>query len=138
MVTPLSDADFVRAFERGDIANAEFRHASHLRLALAYLDQSRSVEEAIGRMTVALQRFATRAGKPEKYHQTITIFWMRMVGRLLDKRLPLAYYSPERLSSDEARLTWVEPDLRPLEPHHDTSPGSADPSGHAQNRPLSR
>ena len=110
--TSCSDAQFARAFERGEIANAEFRHASHLRLALAYLDECGSVDEATDRMAAALRTFAARAGKPEKYHHTITVFWMRMLARLLDKELPLAYYSRERLSSDEARRDWIEPDVR--------------------------
>jgi hypothetical protein len=33
---------------------------------------------------------------------------------LLDKNLLLAYYSPERLASAEARSSWVEPDRRSL------------------------
>ncbi len=108
------DADFARAFENGQIAAADFRHASHLRLALAYLAETGSVDEATERMTAALRRFATAAGRAEKYHHTLTTFWMRAVAQLLDKDLPLAYYSRERLDSDEARQRWVEPDLRPI------------------------
>ena len=73
-------------------------------------------------------------GKPEKYHHTTTVFWMRLLAmarartpaaafddvllahpRLLDKDLPLAYFSRERLSSDDARSSWLAPDLQPLE-----------------------
>ena len=32
-----------------------------------------------------------------------------------DKGLPLEYYSRERLLSWDARATWVEPDLKPLD-----------------------
>jgi hypothetical protein len=108
----MSDAAFARAFERGDIANADFRHASHLRLALAYLEESSSADEAEARMASALRGFAAALGHPEKYHHTITLFWMRMVARLLDKNLPLTYYSRARLWSDAARTGWIEPDLR--------------------------
>ena len=111
----MSDVQFIRAFEQGDISNAAFRHASHLRLALAYLDSSASVEDATGRMASALRRFAAAAGKADKYHHTMTVFWMKMIARLLDKELPLLYYSRERLFSDEARRGWIEPDLNPLE-----------------------
>jgi hypothetical protein len=109
------DAEFARAFERGEIAPADFHHASHLRLALAYLDECGSVDAAIDRMAAALRRFAAAAGKSDKYHHTITVFWMRMVARLLDTDLPLTYYSRERLSGDAARAAWAEPDLRPLD-----------------------
>jgi hypothetical protein len=33
---------------------------------------------------------------------------------LLDKEAPLAYYTPERLYSEDARTRWVEPNLKPL------------------------
>ena len=55
-------------------------------LALAYLEESASTDEAAARMEAALRRFATALGHPEKYHHTITIFWIRMVARLLDKK----------------------------------------------------
>ncbi|MGH9853018.1 MAG: hypothetical protein ACREBD_24535 [Blastocatellia bacterium] len=69
------------------------------------------------------------------YHETMTIFWIRMVksflreatlecslvylindltGRYASTRLPFEYYSRDRLMSLEARLNWVEPDLKPL------------------------
>ncbi len=130
-----SDAAFARAFERGDIAPADFHHASHLRLALAYLVESASVEEAAERMTAALRRFAAAAGHPEKYHHTLTLFWMRMVARLLDKDLPLAYYSPERLWSDAARTGWRDPDLQTID---GVTLGSSHPPCDASHRALSR
>jgi hypothetical protein len=114
----VSDAAFARAFERGEIAGADFHHAAHLRLAIAYLEESASVDEAASRMTAALRRFATAHGHPEKYHHTITVFWVHMVARLMDKDLPLGYYSQERLWSDAARSGWLEPDLQafPIRP----------------------
>jgi hypothetical protein len=96
-----------------------FNHCAHLRLALECLERSRSLEHATALMAGTLQGLAAEAGHPEKYHHTITVFWMRMLARLMDKELPLAYYSPGRLWSDEARRAWIEPDRQPLE-------GSAD------------
>jgi len=106
-----NDSAFARAFERGEIPPADFHHAAHLRLALAYLDECGSVEEATERMTASIKQFATAAGKADKYHHTLTVFWIRMLARLRDKDLPLAYYSPQRLWSEEARREYVEPDL---------------------------
>jgi hypothetical protein len=95
-------------------------------------------------MAASLRRFAASVGKPEKYHETITVFWIRALAaarldvsvsvhagcrapapvqitfadvlarhaELLDKDLLLAYYSPQRLASDEARCSWMEPDRR--------------------------
>src|SRR5262249_36526005 len=73
-----------------------------------------SLDAAIDRMAAVLRTKAGDAGAPEKYHHTVTVFWMRVIARLLDKDLPLAYYSAERLASDAARLGWVQPDLQPL------------------------
>jgi len=126
----LTDAEFARTFERGDIPNRDFHHREHLRLAWAYLAECPSLDAAIVRIVTAIRRFAAAAGAAEKYHETLTIFWMKHLElirarldagadfdevlranpRLLDKDLPLAFYSRERLFSDEARRTWVEPE----------------------------
>lgn len=131
----MTDAAFLEAFERGEIANEDFHHASHLRLALACLEQSRSVDEAAARMVSALRRFAAAVGHPEKYHHTLTLFWMAMVARLLDKDLPLEYYSRERLWSDAARIGWLEPDLQTLD---GATPDSTNPPRDPPDRAVSR
>jgi hypothetical protein len=150
----MADADLARAFERGDIPNADFHHASHLRVAWVYLHEYASVAEAADRMADALRRFAASHGHAQKYHHTMTMFWVivlasvrsTMAGasfhdvlrghpRLLDKDLPLAFYSRDRLFSDAARLSWVAPDRQPLT--SDAAPFCpTDPSGDAPNRPV--
>jgi hypothetical protein len=75
----MSNADDValaRALERCEVPNAGFRHASHLRVALVYLEESASVDEAIDRMAATLRRFAASVGHPDKYSQPTTEFWM--------------------------------------------------------------
>lgn len=125
--------ELTRALERGDLGNESFHHASHLQVGWTYLSESGSIEEACRKMAATLRRFATAAGKPEKYHETITQFWIRLLAilrdsaavydldailktnpRLLEKNLTLDYYSAETLWSDSARTTWVEPDLKPF------------------------
>lgn len=128
----VTGVDLTRALERCDIPNEGFHHASHLRVAWVYLEECTSVDEACQRMAATLRRFAASVGKPEKYHETMTVFWIRALAaardttrggvehvlrrhpELLDKDLLLAYYSPQRLASDEARSSWMEPDRRPL------------------------
>ena len=138
----MRDEAFVGACERGEVRGADFRHADHLRLALAYLGEYRSVDAATDRMARTLRGLAAAAGHPEKYHHTLTVFWMRRVAALLDKELPLAYYSRQRLFDDEARRGWVEPDLQPLDAPpqvaHAAATGSFDSSGDAPDRSLSR
>ncbi len=129
----MTDVELTRAFERGEIANESFHHVSHLHVAWVYLAESSSVQQAATKMRDTLRRFAAVAGKPQKYHETITLFWVHLLSRayaasrggsledivhanpqLLEKNFPLAYYSAGRLFSDEARTSWVEPDLKPL------------------------
>jgi CDP-diacylglycerol--glycerol-3-phosphate 3-phosphatidyltransferase len=110
----MTDRHYIDAFEGGRIAPSDFHHADHLRLALAYLTESGSVQEATDRMAASLKAFARSAGHEEKYHHTLTVVWLRLVARLLDKQLPLAHYSHDRLFGAEARERWIEPDVRPL------------------------
>jgi hypothetical protein len=128
----------VRGFEDCTLPDSEFDHPSHLTVALAYLHLSRlSVPEATTRMRAALYRFLDHYGEDRgKYNETITLFWVKLVRGFLDKtdtarpladianemiesfgssRLIYDYYSKERLSSEEARKEWVEPDVKPLD-----------------------
>ncbi len=73
------DVALARALERCEVPNAGFRHASHLRVALVYLKESASVDDAIDRMAAALRRFAASVGHPEKYSQPTTEFWMYQI-----------------------------------------------------------
>jgi len=72
----MTDAELARALERGELPNEGFHHADHLRVALVYLNESPSVEAAVGRMASTLRRFAASVGKAEKYSQPVTEFWM--------------------------------------------------------------
>jgi len=110
----MTDRAFIQAFENGQIAPKEFHHADHVRLALAYLMDSASVDEAADRMAASLRAFACAAGQGDKYHHTLTVAWVRLVARLFDQKLPLAYYSHDRLFSVDARQRWVEPDMQAL------------------------
>jgi hypothetical protein len=147
----MTDVELTRALERGEIK--DFHHASHLHVAWVYLDESSSVRQAANKMRNTLRRFAAAAGKPEKYHETITLFWVNLLAhavsraerledivhanpQLLEKNFPLAYYSPERLFSDEARTSWVEPDLKLLSIDAFATCSSSSPRD-APNRSLS-
>ena len=131
----MTDEEFARAFEAGLVTPEAFDHRAHVRVAWVYLHETGSLEAAIPRMRDAIRRFAAAAGASQKYHETITVLWMRLLdevkGRagarsemcdvlrdfpsLADKDLPLQYYTRERLFSDEARGAWVAPDLQSLD-----------------------
>jgi hypothetical protein len=158
IILTMTDVEFTRALERGQIANKDFRHSAHLHVAWTYLSESVTTNEAARKMGDTLRKFATAAGVPEKYHETITLFWIfvladahvraRTTGerleqivhanpRLLEKDFPLEYYSPERLFSQSARKSWVEPDLKPLSTNAAEACSSCSQS-HAPNRTLHR
>ncbi len=127
----MTDVELTRAVERCEIK--DFHHASHLHVAWVYLAESSSARQAANKMRETLRRFAAAVGKSQKYHETITLFWVHILScayaakrgqrledivhanpQFLEKNFPLTYYSPERLFSSEARTSWVEPDLKPL------------------------
>jgi hypothetical protein len=70
------DVELTRALERGEVPNAGFPHASHLRVAWVYLSESPTVDQALARMAATLRRFAASVGRAEKYSDAITAFWM--------------------------------------------------------------
>jgi hypothetical protein len=72
----MTDTEFARAVERGAVPADDFSHRSHLRLAWVYLAESPSTEAATIRMAGELRKFTERVGKPEKYSDSITRFWM--------------------------------------------------------------
>ena len=128
-----SDEEFREVFESLEIPNERFHHREHIRLAWIYSSHFPE-EEALSRMALGIQAFAAHHGATAKYHHTITMAWMQLVGHaarltpalpdfnafaaahphLLSARLLKEYYSAARLQSDAARHAWIEPDLRPL------------------------
>jgi hypothetical protein len=118
---PISDDEFALAFESCELPNTAFHHADHIRLAQIYLKRY-STAEGIERFRASIIRFAAHHGKSDKYHETITIAWMRLVidtapadsAKLFDKKYIETFYSPELLGTDAARMGFVEPDRAAL------------------------
>ena len=127
-------SELVRAFEMCEIHPAEFKHYQHLAVALWYLRQL-PYEAATEKMRGGIQRLAAAYGKTG-YHETITMFWLKVVHDFLlkadsratifdlanevaskygHKNVIAEYYSEEILASVTAKNEWVEPDLRALE-----------------------
>ncbi|HUQ33511.1 MAG TPA: hypothetical protein VM095_15420 [Pyrinomonadaceae bacterium] len=129
----------VREFEACTLAHAGWTHHAHLIVALWYLmrhdyvEATRLIRNGIKSYNRASGIETTRTGG---YHETITLFYTRVIRKFLsaanpdctltalarslldtcgDKNLPLEYYSHERLMSWEARVCWLEPDLKALD-----------------------
>ena len=126
-------AEFVRQFEAGEYPGEKFHHGDHIRLAWIYVD-SLGAAAAEEQIRTSILKFATHLNHPEKYHDTITRAWMRLVvfahaigpqrgdfaafidrhRWLLERNTLETFYSKPHLMSDAARNGWVEPDRRPL------------------------
>jgi hypothetical protein len=120
------------------LTKAEWTHYAHLRTGLWHL-LHHGPEEALLLLRERIRALNESHGVANTptagYHETITRFYVWQIGKFLeeegrdkcvdelaeklilrygDKDLPLAYWSREKLFSSDARLGWVEPDLRPL------------------------
>jgi len=128
----------IRGFESGALPRSQWDHKAHLTVACWYLVCHRE-PEATRRIREGIQRYNKAAGivttKENGYHETMTMFWISMVKSFLrdatlecslvglinaltnlyaNKHLPFEHYSRDLLMSWEARLNWIEPDLKPL------------------------
>ena len=124
---------FVESFERCQYPNDRFKHADHVRLAWIYI-RRHGVDEAEQRIAQSIRAFAGSLGHGEKYHETMTVAWLRLVYSahcatpkiedfrefislhrwLADKRSLNTFYSQRLLETAQARRFYVDPDLRSL------------------------
>lgn len=124
----MTDAEFIRALENCTLAQEEFDHAGHLRAAYLYL-QSGDFVECLERMRRAIRNYAGSLGKPDRYHETITVAYVALIQQVLHERgdgggwtmfargapelfepgLLLKFYSAAQLESELARRIFVLP-----------------------------
>jgi hypothetical protein len=119
--------DELFALETGALDPARFPHSEHLRLGYEMLGRY-SFGEAVTRFSRGLRLLAAKAGRPDVYHETITVAFLAVIGErrartahggwlefkarnhdLLDKRCLERWYDAEQLSSDLARRTFCLP-----------------------------
>lgn len=128
----MTDQDFISAFEACTLPPADFHHRDHVRLAWLYL-QREPLLAALGRFCAGIQRFAAAAGRPERYHVTITWAYMLLIHERMERGGPglswaefaagnpdlfdwaerpvlERYYHQDTLRSDLARRTFLLPD----------------------------
>lgn len=129
----------IQAFENCTLSRNEWTHQAHLIVALWYLT-SHLQADAINCIRTRIKNYNNVSGiettKNSGYHETLTLFWIKIVSQYLtakgknssfvdlangliqygsSPRLPLEYYSGDRLMSWEARQSWIEPDLKSLD-----------------------
>jgi hypothetical protein len=130
-MTDMTDEEFIAGFEACSLRSEDFHHRDHVRMAFLYLSRYPAVE-AIQRFSATLSRFAAAAGKPSRYHETITWAYLFLIReRMAQARRPQSwiefaasnpdlliwepnllhrYYREETLKSELARTTFLLPD----------------------------
>jgi hypothetical protein len=123
--TPLT----LERFVRGEVDPAHFPHREHVRMAFEMLRRHDFAESVLG-YSRALRAILARIGKPEAFHQTVTVAFLALVAErmdrcgeeadfgalvsrfpeLLDKSVLRRWYAPERLASEAARRSFVLPE----------------------------
>jgi hypothetical protein len=124
------DDELMRCFEAGEAPAGGFHHEQHVRVAWNYVSRG-ALPEALERFTSGLKRFALAQGKPNLYHETITVAYLLLINERIDRAAASGwdqfaaanadllawspsilerYYSKETLWSDRARHTFLMPD----------------------------
>ena len=130
----LRDEEFLQRFRDCTLAPDEFGHVGHVRVGWLYLT-TLPTEAAIEQLSDDIRRYATHLGAEHKFHRTITEALMRLMASHLPNEGGLTWqqfvernpvivedargllsrlYSEERLSSAEARSSYVSPDRRAM------------------------
>ena len=120
-------------FEALEVDPSEFDHEAHVYVAWSYLREM-DLLTSIDRYRSVLRRLTAKLGVPDKYHETMTWFYLLAVAEratgtsatdwdIFKRRNPELfqrhpglirhYYSQSRLMSDTARQQFVLPDLSP-------------------------
>jgi len=132
-----SIASLIHQFEACTLPRQDWTHEAHLTVGLWYLNHY-PLEQATELICQGIQRYNQAWGISQTptggYHATLTYFYIWVINQFLkqpddrpltelaeslivrygDRKLPLQYWSPDRLFSWKARTGWVEPDRKPL------------------------
>jgi hypothetical protein len=129
----VTDDEFLHAFFSLDLPSSGFHHRDHLRLTWLVVRRHGAVAAPAG-VAAGIRRFAEAHGHGDRYHETLTAFWVRVVAHaigdrpeiddfdmflrayplLLDAQLPLRHWSRDALFAAPARTAWCAPDVVPL------------------------
>jgi hypothetical protein len=123
-----TDCPELERFVRVEISPAAFPHREHVRIAFEMLKRH-DFPETVLHYSRTLRAMAEKAGRPQAFHQTITIAFLSLIAErmeiggatdftaftqanpdLLDKSVLTRWYGPERLASAAARRTFLLPD----------------------------
>ena len=81
----MTDEDFMASLEAGRLPAALFNHSAHVRAGFLYLRRCR-FPQAVARMCATVENFAITIGKPDRYHETITVAFLALIFDHLRRR----------------------------------------------------
>ena len=115
-------------FVRGELDAATFPHREHVRMGFEML-RRHDFAETVFHFSSTLRVMTARAGKPQAFHQTVTIAFLSLIAEriesgdyadfdsfarenadLFEKSALSRWYPSERLATDAARRTFLLPD----------------------------
>jgi hypothetical protein len=115
------------ALEAGAVDPGAFTHPEHVRFAYGMLERY-PFGEAVTRFSRGLKLLAAKAGRPEVYHETITVAFLALINErrarlgfqnwiqfkatnsdLFEKHCLKEWYDAEQLASDLARQVFCLP-----------------------------
>ena len=134
---------FIAAFEAGTLAKERWTHGAHLLTGACYV-HSFGEQVAIARMRERVSAYNLAVGGQNTptsgYHETVTIFWIKLLalvvsnlkamdpgisragllhlavkGLVNERNIYREYYDFDILKSEEARRTWIAPNIRPID-----------------------
>ena len=132
--TDLQMIELVEQFESCCLPIVHWTHRAHLAVGIVYVSRF-SFDEALSRIRIQINQYNRNSGNPLGYNETVTILFLRKIASVLShdgtnielhKHLSeLAgicnvawiydHYSRELIWSTEAKASWKEPDVKPLD-----------------------
>ena len=118
----------LQRFVRGELEATQFPHREHVRMGFEML-RRHDFAETVFHFSSTLRAMAVRAGKPQAFHQTVTIAFLSLIAERMDsgdyadfdsfarvnadlfgKSALSRWYPTERLATDAARRTFLLPE----------------------------
>lgn len=129
-----SDQAFLQALEACVLPETDFGHAAHIRAAYLYL-RAGEFASALARLQRTIRAYASSLGRPDRYHETITVAYLALIQQhiaqrgdgggwdgferanpeLFDRDLLLHFYSRRELESGLARRLFLLPQRHRLD-----------------------
>ena len=118
----------LQRFVRGELEATQFPHREHVRMGFEML-RRHDFAETVFHFSSTLRAMSAKAGKPQAFHQTVTIAFLSLIAErmdsgdyadfdsfaranadLLGKSALSRWYRSERLATDAARRIFLLPE----------------------------